>query len=115
MGGRAEPGGARPAPALDLTRCFPLEFRPVDEARFPMLRLAREVMRAGGTAPAIYNAANEVAVAAFLAGTLPFLAIPKVVEHTLAALPSTTPADLPAVLATDAAARTFATAALSRA
>ena len=105
----------RPAPALDLTRCFALEFRPVDEARFPMLRLAREVMRAGGTAPAIYNAANEVAVAAFLAGTLPFLAIPKVVEHTLAALPSTTPADLPAVLATDAAARTFATAALSRA
>jgi 1-deoxy-D-xylulose-5-phosphate reductoisomerase len=89
-----------------------LEFRPVDEARFPMLRLAREVMMAGGAAPAIYNAANEVAVAAFLAGRLPFLAIPRVVETVLAEMPALPSSDLTAVLAADAEARRRATARL---
>src|SRR5690606_30293815 len=70
-------------PALDFTRCLNLEFRPVDEGRFPMLRLAKETMVAGGVAPALYNAANEVAVAAFLEGRIPFLAISRVVEQTL--------------------------------
>lgn len=92
-------------PALSLERAFGLEFRPVDEARFPMLRLAREAMVAGGAAPAIYNAANEVAVAAFLAGRLPFLAIPRVVETVLAEMPTLPSPDLPAVLAADAEAR----------
>ncbi len=92
-------------PALDLSRAFGLEFRPVDEVRFPMLRLARETMAAAGVAPAIYNAANEVAVAAFLAGQIPFLAIPSVVEHTLGTLRNFEPADLSAVLASDAEAR----------
>jgi 1-deoxy-D-xylulose-5-phosphate reductoisomerase len=97
-------------PALSLERAFGLEFRPVDEARFPMLRLAREVMAAGGAAPAAYNAANEVAVAAFLAGRLPFLAIPRVVETVLAEMPTLTSPDLAAVLAADAEARRRATA-----
>jgi 1-deoxy-D-xylulose-5-phosphate reductoisomerase len=96
--------------ALDFTRLLGLEFRPVDEARFPMLRLAKECMRAGGVAPAIYNAANELAVAAFLAGRIRFLAIPQVVEHTLAAIRNTEPADLAAVLALDAEARRVTTA-----
>src|SRR6185369_14333810 len=68
---------------LDLDRLFALEFRPVDEGRFPMLGLAKQCMRAAGVAPAIYNAANEVAVAAFLAGKIPFLAIPRIVEQCL--------------------------------
>lgn len=100
-------------PALDLATRLSLEFRPVDLGRFPMLRLAHDVMRTGGVAPAIYNAANEIAVGAFLGGTLPFLAIPEVVEHTLSALRSFEPSDLAAVLQTDAEAREIATAALA--
>lgn len=94
--------------ALDFTRSLTLDFRPVDEARFPMLRLAREVMTAGGGAPAVYNAANEVAVAAFLDGRIPFLAIPTVVEQTLAAIKNHEPSRLNEVLALDAEARGFA-------
>ncbi len=98
--------------ALDFTRLLGLEFRPVDEGRFPMLRLAREVMAAGGVAPAIYNAANEVAVAAFLSGRIPFLAIPAVVEHSLATIRNFEPADLPAVVEIDAESRRVAAARL---
>lgn len=94
--------------SLDLSRLLSLEFRPVDEARFPMLRLAKAAMTAGGVAPAIYNAANEVAVAAFLAGRIPFLAIPAVVEHTLATLRNFEPEALPAVVALDAESRRVA-------
>lgn len=93
---------------LDFTKLLSLEFRPVDEARFPMLRLAHQVMVAGGSAPAVYNAANEVAVAAFLAGRIPFLAIPQVVDKTLQNQPLREPADLAEVLALDAAARRYA-------
>lgn len=96
--------------ALDFTRLLGLEFRPVDETRFPMLRLAKETMAAGGVAPAIYNAANELAVAAFLDGKIPFLAIPRVVEHTLASIKNVEPPDLAAVLAIDAEARRAAAA-----
>jgi len=99
--------------ALDLTRLINLEFRPVDEGRFPLLRLARETMAAGGVAPAIYNAANEVAVAAFLAGRIPFLAIPRVVEHVLGTIENFEPLDLPAVLAIDLESRRVAESALS--
>ena len=95
--------------ALDLTQLLSLEFRPIDESRFPMLRLARETMHAAGAAPAIYNAANEVAVAAFLAGRIPFLAIPRVVEHTLGRLENSAPPDLAAVLTIDLEARRLAT------
>lgn len=98
--------------SIDFTRLHTLEFRPVDETRFPMLGLARQAMRAGGSAPAIYNAANEIAVAAFLSGGIPFLAIPRVVAMTLQALPSSDPATLAEVLTLDAEARRIATAAL---
>ncbi len=93
---------------LDFTRLLSLDFRPVDEARYPMLRLAREAMHAGGGAPAIYNAANEVAVAAFLDRRLPFLAIPVVVEQVLDSVTHTDPDDLSAVLTLDAEARRMA-------
>jgi 1-deoxy-D-xylulose-5-phosphate reductoisomerase len=99
--------------ALDLTRAFGLEFRPVDETRFPLLRLARHCMTSGGIAPAVFNAANEVAVAAFLAGKIPFLAIPGVVEQSLEAIANFEPADLPAVLAADAEARRVTASRLS--
>ncbi len=95
-------------PALDFTKLLSLEFRPIDESRFPLLRLARETMAAAGVAPAIFNAANEVAVAAFLASEIPFLAIPRVVEHVLAAIPNFEPADLPSVLVADTESRRLA-------
>ena len=91
--------------ALPLDRIFSLDFRPVDEARYPCLRLAREAMAAGGVAPAIFNAANEVAVAAFLQSRVPFLAIPRIIDKTLAAVKNFEPSTLAQVLATDAAAR----------
>ncbi|HZZ58574.1 MAG TPA: 1-deoxy-D-xylulose-5-phosphate reductoisomerase [Opitutaceae bacterium] len=97
---------------LDFARMFSLEFRPVDADRFPMLKLAQGAMRTGGCAPAIFNAANEVAVEAFLGGRLPFLAISSVVEHTLLRMPMPEPADLAAVLAADAEARRVAAAAV---
>jgi len=101
---------------LDLARALAIEFRPVDEARFPMLALAKQAMRAGGAAPAVYNAANEIAVAAFLGGRVPFLAIPRVVEKTLGALASEAarpPATLDDALAVDAQARKVARTFLS--
>jgi 1-deoxy-D-xylulose-5-phosphate reductoisomerase len=94
---------------LDLNRLLSLEFRPVDEARFPMLRLAKQTMVAGGAAPAIFNAANEVAVAAFLAGRLPFLAIHRLVDLALQVFDPCDPASLDEVLAVDAEARRIAT------
>jgi 1-deoxy-D-xylulose-5-phosphate reductoisomerase len=98
---------------LDFTRTLGLDFRPVDEARFPMLRLARETMHTGGVAPAVFNAANEVAVAAFLESRIPFLAIPQVVEHTLGAISHFEPEDLTAVIAIDQESRRLAFARLS--
>ncbi len=99
--------------ALDLTRFIGLEFRPIDESRFPLLRLARQTMVAGGVAPAVFNAANEVAVGAFLGASIPFLAIPQVVEHTLGAINNFEPSDLPAVIALDAESRRIASSQLS--
>ena len=75
----------------------------------PCLRLAKEAMAAGGTHPAILNAANEVAVAAFLEDGLPYLSIPKVVEHCLNALPSAPADSLETILGSDAQARQVAT------
>ncbi|EIQ00292.1 1-deoxy-D-xylulose 5-phosphate reductoisomerase [Opitutaceae bacterium TAV1] len=102
---------AAAAPTLDLlTQNLSLDFRPIPPGRFPMLDLAHAAMRAGGATPAIYNAANEIAVAAFLEGRLPFLAIPRVVEQTMASIDikMTHPAELSAVLAVDAEARRVA-------
>jgi len=70
-------------------------------------------MRAGGVAPAVYNAANEIAVAAFLDGQARFLAIPQIVEHTLAAVSNFEPAALADVLSADADARCIAQTYLS--
>ena len=95
--------------ALPLEKIFSLDFRPADEARYPCLRLAREAMAAGGTAPAIFNAANEIAVSAFLAGQVPFLAIPRIIEHTLSRLKTVEPNSLEEVLAADLDARATAT------
>lgn len=68
---------------LDFSRIHRLEFRPPDLDHFPCLRLAREALQAGGVAPAIFNAANHIAVEAFLEKQLGFLAIPKLIEHSL--------------------------------
>ena len=62
-----------------------LTFEPPDEEAFPCLRLARDAARAGGTAPCVMNAANEVAVQAFLDREIPFTAIPDVIESSLEA------------------------------
>ncbi|MDE3083865.1 MAG: 1-deoxy-D-xylulose-5-phosphate reductoisomerase [Verrucomicrobiota bacterium] len=98
---------------LDLKKLLSLEFRPVDETRYPCLRLARQTMEAGGVAPAIFNAANEVAVTAFLNGRASFLAIPQIIEQTLQTVTNFEPADLKAVLTVDADARRVATDLLS--
>jgi 1-deoxy-D-xylulose-5-phosphate reductoisomerase len=95
---------------LSLEKFFTLDFRPVDETRYPCLRLARAAMAAGGVAPAIFNAANEVAVAAFLRNRVPFLAIPQIIDQTLAAVKNFEPSTLEQLLATDADARQTATA-----
>ena len=99
---------------LDFSRLVSLEFRPVDEERFPMLGLARRVMETGGAAPAVFNAANEVAVGAFLGSRIPFLAISRIVEQTVALIPNFEPASLDAVLEADAEARRVAASEISR-
>ncbi len=75
-----------PIEPIDLARVGALTFEPADEDAFPCLRLAREAAVAGGTAPCVLNAANEVAVHAFLAGRLPFNGIARVIEETLQAI-----------------------------
>jgi 1-deoxy-D-xylulose-5-phosphate reductoisomerase len=76
---------ATPIPQLDLASGLVLEFEAPDDEAFPLLALARDAGERGGTYPCAFNAANEVAVAAFLAGGLSFLAIAETVEQTLAA------------------------------
>jgi 1-deoxy-D-xylulose-5-phosphate reductoisomerase len=77
-----------PVVPLDLAAVGELTFEAVDLEAFPCLRLAGEAARAGGTAPCVLNAANEIAVHAFLQGILGFLEIPLVIEHTLSELPA---------------------------
>ncbi len=72
-----------PVPTLDLAGVGTLSFEEPDVEAFPCLRLAREAAAAGGTAPCVLNASNEVAVEAFLSGELPFTGIPEVIERTL--------------------------------
>ena len=94
--------GARP---LDLAALKSLSFERPDLQRFPCLRLAYDAMRAGGTAPAVLNAANEVAVEAFLAGRIPFTAIAAVIEDTVAGAGAASAETLADVLAADALGR----------
>jgi len=93
---------------LDLAACAPLAFEQPDLATFRCLALAFEALRAGGDAPAILNAANEVAVEAFLAGALPFLSIADVVEGVLAELPAQPVVDVQTLCERDARARASA-------
>jgi len=99
---------ATPLPALDLASGVTLEFEPPDLETFPLLALARGAGEAGGTAPCVFNAANEIAVAAFLAGRLPFLEIAGVVEETLAAADTSAARDLDDLISADADARRLA-------
>ncbi len=96
------------SPRLDLARIGTLEFELPDEARFPALRLARAALRAGGGAPAILNAANEVAVAAFLQRRIGFGAIARLVEAVLERLGAPAADTLSLVVAIDAEARALA-------
>lgn len=105
---------AAPVERLDLGRIAQLTFETPDEARFPALRLAREALSAGAGAPSVLNAANEVAVAAFLQRRLGFLDIAAVVEATLERLAGRQIPDLDAVFALDAEARRLASEALAR-
>jgi len=99
---------ATAAPRLNLAEIARLEFSSPDEHRFPALRLAREALAAGAGAPAVLNAANEIAVAAFLARKIGFLDIAAIVESVLQQLGAPAIPDLAAVLETDAAARAAA-------
>lgn len=91
--------------ALDLFQIARLDFEAPDEVAFPCLRLAREAMQAGGTAPAVLNGANEVAVDAFLANRLSFPGIAELVEEILDSLPIEAGNDLETILGADARAR----------
>jgi 1-deoxy-D-xylulose-5-phosphate reductoisomerase len=93
---------------LDLLAHGRLDFEAPDSDAFPCLRLAWQALEAGGAAPAVLNAANEVAVSAFLQGRIGFLAIPALVEDTLTALSAAPAESLEALLAADAQARRFA-------
>ena len=95
--------------ALDLIAVSKLDFEAPDEARFPCLRLAREAVAAGGTAMASCNAANEVAVAAFLEKNIRFGDIPRVIESTLERVSVVEPNTLAVVESADAEARMVAT------
>jgi 1-deoxy-D-xylulose-5-phosphate reductoisomerase len=97
-----------PLPALDLVELGALTFEAPDLDSFPCLRLAREVAEAGGTAPCVLNAANEVAVHAFLAGDLSFTGIPRVIESTLSELPAQPVRHFSDLYAADAQARDVA-------
>lgn len=99
---------ATPAQRLDFAAVAQLNFEAPDLERFPCLALAWAAMRAGGSAPCILNAANEIAVAAFIAGQAGFLDIDAIVAETLAMVPSGGVATLDEVMAVDAAARAAA-------
>ena len=95
---------------LSLTQLSSLNFAEPELARFPCLSLAFAAAKVGGTAPAVLNAANEIAVAAFLDEGLPYLQIPTVVEEVLNAIPASSASSLELILSIDARAREAAKA-----
>lgn len=99
---------ATDVPQLDLSQGLTLEFEPPDVDTFPLLPLAREAGERGGTFPCVYNAANEVGVAAFLEGRLPFLGIADVVADALAAADGAPARDLAELVEADEQARSLA-------
>jgi 1-deoxy-D-xylulose-5-phosphate reductoisomerase len=101
-----------PVPPLDLASGVTLEFEAPDLETFPLLELARGAGERGGTAPCVFNAANEVAVAAFLEGSLPFLAIADVVADALDGHDGSPGRDLDELIEADARARQHAEEAL---
>lgn len=105
---------ATPGDRLDLVKAARLTFESPDPVRFPALTLARQSLQSGGAAPTILNAANEAAVAAFLAGNLRFLDIARVVEKCLASLPHSPIGTLDDVEIADADARRHAFAEIDR-
>ena len=100
--------------ALDFTKLGSLEFGRVEAARFPCVGLAAEAIRRGGTAPTALNAANEIAVEAFLGGRLAFTGIPEVIENVLGELPVEPMSTLEQVYAVDVEARGLAARFVSR-
>ena len=99
---------------LNLVAVAQLDFAAPDRQRFPCLDLAYRALHAGGNAAAVLNAANEIAVAAFLEHRLPFLKIAEVIAATLDSVPQTTVESIDAVLAADRQARATATAMLAK-
>jgi 1-deoxy-D-xylulose-5-phosphate reductoisomerase len=104
---------AAPADRLDFSKLKQLTFEAPDEARFPALRIARQVLRAGGGASSVLNAANEIAVAAFLKRQIRFIDIAAVAEQVLGELPGGQIERLDQILALDAEARRRATDAVA--
>lgn len=100
---------AAPVQALDFLTLGSLTFEAPDLQRFPCLRLAFDSLRTGGDASAVLNAANEVAVASFLAGRIGFLQIPQLIERALSRMDLALSADLDSLLAKDAATRALVT------
>ena len=99
---------ATPVPPLDFVSGLTLEFAAPDVETFPLLALARRAGEQGGTYPCAFNAANEVAVAAFLEGRLPFLGIAETVEETLASVEGAPARDLNELVEANAEARRLA-------
>ncbi|MGH8323947.1 MAG: 1-deoxy-D-xylulose-5-phosphate reductoisomerase, partial [Steroidobacteraceae bacterium] len=100
---------------LNLVQIGALQFQAPDRATFACLDLAYRALAAGGTAPAILNAANEIAVAAFLGGSLPFLAIPEIIAATLEAMPAEPVGNLQGLIYADLTARNHAQRIMGRA
>jgi 1-deoxy-D-xylulose-5-phosphate reductoisomerase len=94
-----------PVPRLDWTQARSWDFGPPDFGKFPLLRLAYEAQRAGGSATCTLNAADEVAVEAFLEGRISFPAIAEVVEETLNRVPGRSPSTVAEVLEVDVESR----------
>ena len=94
-----------PVPTLSLTDVGNLEFEPPDTDRFPCLQLAYDALRAGGTFPTVLNAANEVAVAAFLEGRIGFMDIPRLVSDALERHSSVVHPDIEDILGVDTSTR----------
>jgi 1-deoxy-D-xylulose-5-phosphate reductoisomerase len=98
---------------LDLAKVGRLDFETLDLARFPCVKLAYQAMRAGGTAPTVLNAANEVAVEAFLSNQLRFVDIPQLIDEVLSRIPAEDASTLEVILAADQAARIAARGAVA--
>ena len=99
---------AAPVPKIDWTESRSWTFDPPDLKRFPALRIAYEAFEAGGTSTCIVNAADEVAVAAFLEERIPFPAIASTIEETLARIPATTARSVADILEVDGESRRMA-------